>query len=402
MLPVKTEVLIVGAGPTGLALALTLRRAGVQTVVIDKLPRPQANSRAAVIHAHTLDVLERMDAAAPLVAAGLPLRQFSIREGDRAMLRLDFAAVPSTHNYVLMLPQNDTERLLEQLLLAAGGTVRRGCTARAIAVEADIARVQVATPEGVDTIEARFVVGADGLHSVVREAASIGFSGNASPESFILADITMHWGLPSDDVMLFFSPDGVMVVAPLPDGRFRVVATLSDAPAEPDAALVQSILRQRGPTRGPAEVTAIGWSSRFRVQHRLADAYRRGPLFLMGDAAHVHSPAGGQGMNTGLVDAVVLGQLLVRVLVDGQHPASLDAYEQLRRPAAAKVLQLAGGLTNLATMRHPLQRGLRNMGLRLAGALPPARHRLMMSLSGLDRAAAARLPAADGNPTKPS
>jgi 2-polyprenyl-6-methoxyphenol hydroxylase-like FAD-dependent oxidoreductase len=254
------------------------------------------------------------------------------------MLQLDFAAVPSPHNYVLMLPQNDTERLLGEILVAAGGQVWRDCSAENIATRPDCADVTVTTPEGRQTIAARFVVGADGMHSLVRQAAGIGFAGAANAESFILADVSMHWGLPSDDVMLFFSPDGVMVVAPLPDGRFRIVATLTDAPHEADAGLIQSILRQRGPSRGQAEVTDIGWSSRFRVQHRLADAYRKGPLLLIGDAAHVHSPAGGQGMNTGLVDAVVLGQLLVAVLAGGRAEATLDVYERLRRPAAAEVL----------------------------------------------------------------
>ncbi|MET3898940.1 2-polyprenyl-6-methoxyphenol hydroxylase-like FAD-dependent oxidoreductase [Devosia sp. UYZn731] len=392
MLPVKTDVVIVGAGPTGLALAITLRKAGVDCVVIEKLAAPQANSRAAVIHAHTLDVLDRIGAAAPLAAAGLRLRQFSIRDRDRAMLQMDFTAAPSPHNYLLMLPQNDTERLLAEALVAAGGQVWRNCAADAVTMQPGGASVAVTAPDGRRDVAARFVVGADGMHSVVRQAAGIGYAGAANAESFILADVDMHWGLPTDDVMIFFSPDGVMVVAPLPDGRFRIVATLADAPEHPDAALAQSILRQRGPRQGQAEVTDLAWSSRFRVQHRLADAYRKGPLLLVGDAAHVHSPAGGQGMNTGLVDAVVLGQLLARVVAEGRPDTSLDAYERLRRPAAAEVLKLAGGLTTLATMRNPLARGLRNLGLGVVNALPPARRRLLLGLSGLGRAEAAQLP----------
>ncbi|WP_375451863.1 FAD-dependent oxidoreductase [uncultured Devosia sp.] len=392
MLPVKTEVMIIGAGPAGLALAVTLRQAGVDCLVIDKLAAPQANSRAAVVHAHTLDVLDRIGAAAPLVAAGLPLRKFSVRDRDRAMLQLDFGTAPSPHNYLLMLPQNETERLLGERLIAASGKIWRDCTALAITVQPGGARVTVMTPAGELDIAARFVVGADGMHSIVREAADIGYAGAAHAESFVLADVTMRWGLPADDVMLFFSPQGVMVVAPLPDGRFRIVATVTEAPEHSDAALIQSILRQRGPTQGQAEVTDIGWSSRFRVQHRLADAYRKGPLFLVGDAAHVHSPAGGQGMNTGLVDAVVLGELLAQVVAGGRPDAVLEAYERLRRPAAAQVLKLAGGLTELATMRNRLSRGLRNLGLGALNAIAPARRKLLLGLSGLGRAAAARVP----------
>jgi 2-polyprenyl-6-methoxyphenol hydroxylase-like FAD-dependent oxidoreductase len=139
-------------------------------------------------------------------------------------------------------------------------------------------------------------------------------------------------------------------------------------------------------------VREVIWSSRFRVHHRLAKSYRSGRFFLMGDAAHVHSPAGGQGMNTGLVDAVFLGRLLASV-VQGERPESaLDAYEQMRRPAAAQVLELAGMLTKMATMHGASRRAVRNAVLSLIRVLPPVRHRLLMNLSGLGRKAMAVVP----------
>jgi 2-polyprenyl-6-methoxyphenol hydroxylase-like FAD-dependent oxidoreductase len=162
------------------------------------------------------------------------------------------------------------------------------------------------------------------------------------------------------------------------------VATLDDAPEKPAIADVQRLLDARGLTQ-PVRVTDIGWASRFRVHHRLADRYREGPFLLMGDAAHVHSPAGGQGMNTGLVDAVVLGQALTRIIQGGESETLLDAFAEIRRPAAEKVLALASRLTRAATLKSPVGRRLRNMALRLIDHLPPLKRRLALGLSGLNR-----------------
>ncbi|PWU09722.1 MAG: pentachlorophenol monooxygenase, partial [Terriglobia bacterium] len=180
--------------------------------------------------------------------------------------------------------------------------------------------------------------------------------------------------------------------APFPDGSFRIVATIDNAPEHPSLQDVQALVDARGPEARGSVVREVIWSSRFRVHHRLAKSYRSGRFFLMGDAAHVHSPAGGQGMNTGLVDAVFLGRSLASV-VRGERPESaLDAYEQMRRPAAAQVLQLAGMLTRIATMRSASQRAVRNAVLSLFRVLPPARRKLLMNLSGLGRKSLAVVP----------
>jgi 2-polyprenyl-6-methoxyphenol hydroxylase-like FAD-dependent oxidoreductase len=160
---------------------------------------------------------------------------------------------------------------------------------------------------------------------------------------------------------------------------------LADPPATPTKDDVQRLLDSRGPTEGNSSVQEVLWSSRFRVHHRVVDSYRKGAVLLMGDAAHVHSPAGGQGMNTGLVDAVVLAQLLIRVLRDNWPDATLDAYGALRRPAAVKVLALAARLTRMAILRGKPLRILRNALLRLIDHVPPVKQRLALDLSGLGR-----------------
>src|SRR5581483_5088782 len=275
----NTDVLIVGAGPTGLALAIKLARAGVNHVIVEKLTTGQNTSRAAVIHAHTLEVLSSLGVAEQLVNEGLRLATFSIRDRDRILARLRFDRLPTEFACLLMLPQDRTERILTDALINANGAVRWGCTVEALNETSTGVEAQVTSSEGAQTIHARYVVGADGMHSLVRETAGIGFSGTSYEESFVLADVEMGWDHERDEVMLFFSPAGLVVVAPLPDGRFRIVATLDDAPPQPAVADIQRLLDARGPARRRARVYRVRWSSRFRLHHRVADHYRRGRLF---------------------------------------------------------------------------------------------------------------------------
>ena len=387
-----TDVLIVGAGPTGTALAIALQQAGVDHLLIDKLDHGQNTSRAAVIHAHTLEMLEELGVSGELAKRGMKLSNFVIRDRNRPLVQLRFDQLPSAYRYLLMIPQNETEKVFVERLAELGGSIQRGVTATAASQDADGARVTLQTPKGETMVKARYVVGGDGMHSIVRSAAGIEFEGGAYEESFILADVRMQWSLGATEVSLFFSPAGVVVVAPLPDGTFRIVATLDNAPDQPGIADIQALLDARGPTTGHNRIEEVVWSSRFRVHHRVAKSYREGRFLLMGDAAHVHSPAGGQGMNTGIVDAVLLGRVLADVVKGKQPESALDTYGQMRRPAATKVLGLAGMLTSMATLRSAPKRSLRNAVLSLINRLPPAKRRLQMNLSGLARKDLAVLP----------
>jgi 2-polyprenyl-6-methoxyphenol hydroxylase-like FAD-dependent oxidoreductase len=234
-----------------------------------------------------------------------------------------------------------------------------------------------------ETIRARYVVGADGMHSTVRERSGIGFTGERYEQSFVLADVRMDWSLRGDEVMLFFSPAGLVVVAPLPGERHRVVATVDDAPEHPAIGDVQQLLDTRGPATGAARVSELVWGSRFRVHHRLADRYRAGRILLAGDAAHVHSPAGGQGMNTGIQDAVALGHALGEVLGGRADERRLDEYERIRRPIAQRVVAFTDRMTRMATLRTPRGRAARNAAISVFGRVPPIRRRLAIELSGL-------------------
>lgn len=391
-LPEATEVLVVGAGPTGLTAACRLAQAGIDHVIVDCAAAGGNSSRAPVLHSRTLEVLDAIGAADLLRREGLEVSDFVLQDRDQTLLRLDFSDLPSAYPYALLLPQSRTEAILTELHARSSRRPLQRLW-RAVSLEQDREGVSVrlAREAGADhaaetapqaVIRARYVLGCDGMFSRVREAAEIAFEGEAYPESFLLADVRMSWPLPPKQVQVFVSKGGVMVVAPMPGGWHRVVATLEPAPERPSVADIEGLLRQRGPSAG-ARVHEVGWSGRFRVHRHIAERYRLGRVLLAGDAAHVHSPAGGQGMNIGIQDGLALADHLVHISRNGGHPADLDAYERERRPVAEAVLRLTDGLTRLALLQSPVFRLLRNRTVRALGRSARFRRRLSLQLSEL-------------------
>ncbi|MEV6441501.1 FAD-dependent monooxygenase [Amycolatopsis sp. NPDC051716] len=384
-LPARTDVLVVGAGPAGLAAAITLAEAGVDFVLLDRLAEGANTSRACVVHARTLEVLAELGVTERLKEEGVVVPRFTVRDGASVLATVPFGGLPTAFPYTLMVPQERTEAVLLARLREAGGDVRRPYRVTALAGDDTGVTVTVSDADGTPgTVRARYVIGADGMHSTVREQAGIAFTGSSYAESFVLADVRMNWPLARDEVSLHLSPEGVTVVAPLPGApdRYRVVATVAEAPERPGIADVQSIVDARGPEGGRTRVTEVLWSSRFRVHHRVAEHYRAGRVLLAGDAAHVHSPAGGQGMNTGIQDAVALGRLLARV-VAGEPATILDGYETTRRPVATEVVAFTDRMTRMATLRPRPARLLRNTVLKAAFSLPPVRAKLAYQLAEL-------------------
>jgi 2-polyprenyl-6-methoxyphenol hydroxylase-like FAD-dependent oxidoreductase len=372
-----TDVLIVGAGPTGLTLAVSLVGRGIATTVVDRQAAGANTSRAAVVNARTLEVLEGLDVSRRLVKEGIEAPRFTIRDRQRTLIPVDFSVLPTDYPYSLMVPQSTTERLLLDRLIEIGGSVVRPATLTGITQDL---RGVTATFDDGGRIRARYAVGADGIHSVVREQAGIGFRGGEYGESFVLADVRLTGGAPHDEVILFWAKHGLTVVAPLPGGIHRIVAPVADAPEEPSAFYVQQILDTRVGV-GELAVTEVVWSSRFRIHHRVADSYRAGRLLLAGDAAHVHSPAGGQGMNLGIQDAIALADALAAVL-SGAPQTLLDDYSTTRRSIAEHVVALTDRLTRLATLPRAA-RGLRNLVISVIGRVPAVRLGLARRLSGL-------------------
>ncbi|MFF3227769.1 FAD-dependent monooxygenase [Nocardia suismassiliense] len=385
-LPDTTSVLIVGAGPAGLTAAITLADAGVDFVLLDRLAEGANTSRAAVVHARTLEVLHELGIAEELVAKGIVVPRFTVHDGARTLATIRFDGLPTPYPYTLMTPQDTTEAVLLARLRKAGGEVRRPYQVTSLVNEKDGVTVEYTDGDGAaGTLRTDYVIGADGMHSVVREQAGIEFAGDTYPASFVLADVRMDWPIARDEVALHLSPEGITVVAPLPDSaeqnRYRVVATVDEAPEHPTRDDIQTVLDTRGPG-GDIKVREVLWSSRFRVHHRVAAHYRAGRILLAGDAAHVHSPAGGQGMNTGIQDAATLGPLLARVLA-GEPDTLLDTYETTRRPIALGVVAFTDRMTRMATLRPRPARTLRNLAIATLTRLPTVRTALAHRLAEL-------------------
>lgn len=378
--PQRTSVLIVGAGPAGLAAAVTLAEAGIDHVVLDQLGEAANTSRAAVVHARTLEVLDELGVTDDLLAKGEVMGKFIMYDGPRTLARITFDDLPTRYPFTLMVPQDVTEATLLAKLRSLGGDVHRPFTVTTVDNRADGVAVTATDADGAQhTITADYVIGADGMHSAVREQVGIGFTGASYAESFVLADVRMVWPGSRRDVSLHLCAEGITVVAPLPGDRFRVVATVAEAAQHPSIEDIQAILDARGP-HGTIKVTEVVWSSRFHVHHRVADAYRAGRVFLAGDAAHVHSPAGGQGMNTGIQDAVALGKLLVRAL-HGEDV--LDQYEAKRRPIALGVVSFTDRMTRMATITSAPLRAVRDAVLPVLTRIPPVRRRIAYQLAEL-------------------
>jgi 2-polyprenyl-6-methoxyphenol hydroxylase-like FAD-dependent oxidoreductase len=359
------QVLVVGAGPTGLTLACARARAGVGVRIVDKSAGRSDRSKALGIHAGTLESLDDLGVTPRLIERGFPARRALLHTGRR-QLAFDLTAIPSRYAFVLVLPQSETEAILEETAAALGIQVERQAELRALTIERGGAVASLQTPRGGETVRADYVVGCDGAHSAVRRLLGIPFAGGAYTGDFLLADVRLRWDWDLTSVRALLEPEGVIGFFPI-DGRgaFRIVVLRRDATEKPPD-LTLDELRQSlaATTRVPIAIETACWLTRFHVHHRIASRFRAGPCFLAGDAAHIHSPIGGQGMNTGIQDALALADLLTRVLIRGASPTILDRYERARMPVARGVLRGTDFVSRFAVFQtHPWLRWARDTAL---------------------------------------
>ncbi|MGQ0573788.1 MAG: FAD-dependent oxidoreductase [Pseudonocardia sp.] len=352
------DVVIVGAGPTGLATACGLRAAGVDVLVVDKAPSPASTSRALGLQPRGAEVLDRLGALGELPGRCLPIRQVVVSVDSRELSRLRVGmTTPLVKRPGLLVAQTEIEDALRRRFAELGGRVEWG---RAVSgLEPDSTGVTLHTAAG--ALRADWVVGADGAHSAVRRAAGIGFPGVPLVERFLLADVDADLGLPRDAVAVWLRGDEMLGAFPLPDDgaqrRWRLMAPSAAPVTDVRAALVAMLESHTGRTSAVGDAV---WTSEFAIHRRLADTYRRGRVMLAGDAAHVHSPFGGQGLNTGIGDAENLAWKLALVVHGRAGAALLDTYGAERRPVAAEVLAATSGLTGAMLGRSTVARLLRD------------------------------------------
>jgi 2-polyprenyl-6-methoxyphenol hydroxylase-like FAD-dependent oxidoreductase len=358
------DVLIVGAGPTGLMLACELLRSNVSFRIVDKITEPSTRSRALVVHARTLELLDKLGVAEKLTSRGMrTLRaHIFINKKLAADFQIDDTGIDDTpFRYVLMVSQAETERVLTEWLHEHGVEIERGV--EVTNVEPTFGEATLRTPSGEERVRPRYVVGCDGSHSVVRHAGKFAFEGEPYLQDFILADV--HFSRPADGLNMYFDDRGFFVVLQLANDVYRIIASRADAPrttGDPSLADVQALADEL--SAEPLVLRDPVWLARFRLHHRQADCYRRGPLFLAGDAAHIHSPAGGQGMNTGMQDAANLAWKLALVVRGVADEALLDSYNEERHPIGRELLRTTDRLFAINTTPEVWVRGLRNFAVR--------------------------------------
>ncbi len=368
------DVLVVGAGPTGLSLAAQLAAFGVAPRIIDRGHDRVHESRALAIQPRTLEVLAGLGVTGEMVAHGNPSVQLRmhVRGRELAVPLFDLGLDDTAYPFLLFLSQAETERILQERLSEAGVEVERGVELVDLVDAPDAFAATLRHRGGREEIvSARYVVGCDGGHSTVRRAAGIAFTGSSYPQTFVLADVEAD-GIEPGAAHVFLSGNGMLFFFPLgKPATWRLLAMRpSSDPTPPDApvtldevkaisdAYTQRTVRLRDPV----------WMTNFRLHHRGASHYRSGQVFLAGDAAHIHSPAGAQGMNTGIQDATNLGWKLAYTLRGLTDPAVLDTYEPERAPVGRTVLRFTDRAFTIATSTNPIVRFAR---IRVAPAVIP-------------------------------
>ena len=383
----NTPVLIVGAGPVGLTLACELTRYRVPVRIIDKAAQRTDKSKALVLWSRTIELLDRGDTgAAPFIEAGFKVDGVNIVAADhRVVGHVKMESVPSPYNYALMLPQSDTERLLEERLQRLGVSVERSTEAAALKISADRSEATLRHADGrEETVYAEWLAGCDGAHSIVRHTLGAPFSGETMLSDWVLADTHMKgYPFPDTEVAVYWARDGVLPIFPIAPGRYRIIANIppssGDHPRDPTLEEIAAIVEQRGP-KGVSLFDPI-WLSGFRINARKVASYRAGRVFLTGDAAHVHSPAGGEGMNTGMQDAFNLAWKLALAIHGTCGEALLGTYSPERSGVGDEVLKNTSRLTAIGTLRNPLAEELRNLVGRFALGFAPVQHAVVDQMS---------------------
>ena len=384
----KVDVLISGAGPVGLTMANELVRYGIAVRIVDKSAERTDKSKALVLWSRTLELFDHGGYVEPFLAAGMQAHGAQMSNGKNVIANVSLDDIESVYPYALMIPQSDTERVLEERLAKQGVKVERTVALESFKEQGSGVEAVLRKANGEsETLTADWLIGCDGAHSTVRHGLGLAFDGTTQPSDWYLADGHITGLAPQDRLHIFWHKDGILAFFPITEGRWRVIADLGPARGDahcPDPTLqeVQALITLRG-TDGIVIKDAY-WLAAFRINERKVSQYGRGRAFLAGDAAHIHSPAGGQGMNTGMQDAFNLAWKLSLVIGGVCKPTLLDSYSVERSAVGDMVLRNASRLTDAAIIRNPIVQDLRNTVVKFALGFPQLGHRVANLLAELD------------------
>ncbi len=383
-------VLIVGAGPVGLTMAVELARFGVPVRLVDRAAHATQTSRALVLWARTLELMDRAGCTEDFLEHGLRAHGATVRSGARILGATRFGDLASTYNFALMLPQCDTERLLADRLGRLGVPIERNVELINFTDVGNHVQARLRHADGnEETVTTPWLLGCDGAHSTVRHGLGIEFVGSTGNDDWLLADVRMRGDAapPLDEATIYLHSAGPFALFPMSGGRVRVVGRIGQTdPAqprtEPTLGEVQAMIDQRA--GGSFRATDPVWLANFQINERKVENYRHERVFLAGDAAHIHSPAGGQGMNTGVQDAVNLAWKLALVVKGNTGIHLLDSYSTERSKVGAMVVRNAARLTRAANLSSPLLQAARNNAIRLLLGFRAIRRVMSEMLSEID------------------
>jgi 2-polyprenyl-6-methoxyphenol hydroxylase-like FAD-dependent oxidoreductase len=350
----RSDVLVVGAGPTGLVLALWLSKLGVNVRIIDKTAAPGTTSRALAVHARTLELYRQLDLADAIIERGHKVPAVRLWVKGQPQARVDFEEIGSEltpYSFLQIFPQDEHERLLIARLEQLGVAVERQTELTGYRDEGDRIAARLRRGDGQEELcEAAYIAGCDGVHSIVRETMGTGYPGGTYRQLFYVADVEARGPALDGELHVDLEEADFLAVFPLAGrGRARLIGTVSDERAAHADTLKFADVSRRIIDNLKVEVEKVNWFSTYHVHHRVTEHFRSGRAFLLGDAAHIHSPAGGQGMNTGIGDAINLAWKLHAVLKGGAPDALLDSYEPERIAFARRLVKTTDRVFTLAT-----------------------------------------------------
>jgi 2-polyprenyl-6-methoxyphenol hydroxylase-like FAD-dependent oxidoreductase len=377
-----TDVLIVGAGPVGLFLANECARRGLRWRLIEARSSQSEHSKALAIFPRTLEIFDMAGVVAPFLETANRVTSVAVMTHERTLAHMRFAPEHTPYSFVAMVPQDVTEKLLVEELRRKGGAVEYDTTFVSAAQQDDSVSVTVNRNGKLSKLRASFVAGCDGAHSQVRKTLNLPLEGGEYEGAFMLADVETNNVFPSDEMQLCSSEFGPAAIFPMSAVRRRIVATMESEEVDaPSLELVRKILSERAPSG--MEARALYWSSYFRIHHRCAAELRAGRIFIAGDAAHIHSPFGGQGMNTGLHDVWNLVWKLDLFLNGRGNERLLDSYSAERLPVIKNVIETTDLMTKVLGTPNKFAQALRDAVIPMVSRLAPFQHALVQRLSEL-------------------